>query len=256
MLSIAPGEPLASNDIAVWYWLTTELTDDDVRRAGDVLSAEERARRDRRIFAHDRRDFSAAHALLRHVLSRYGRHAPADWSFDQEPQGKPALIPEQAGNPPLAFNLSHTDGLVACAIGIGRRIGVDVEHLRVKTDPLAIAGRFFASSEMQQLEGTTPDRRNHRFADFWTLKESYIKAIGSGLTTPLDTFSFALEDGARLRFAGRDDGCRWRFVLAAPSRDTRLAVAGEERDGDRSRVRFHRVPESAGIEALQILAEG
>ena len=54
------------------------------------------------------------------------------------------------GFPDLRFNLSHTDGLIACAVTIGREVGVDVEHVgrHLLHD---VAGRHLAPKEVSDL---------------------------------------------------------------------------------------------------------
>ena len=93
--------------------------------------------------------------------------------------------------PDLRFNLSHTDGLIACAVTIGREVGVDVEHIqrRLTHD---VAGRFFAPREVDDLKALPEDEQQRVFFDYWTLKEAYIKARGFGLALPLGDFAFTL----------------------------------------------------------------
>jgi hypothetical protein len=54
------------------------------------------------------------------MLSRFGETSPEDWRFDTDAHGKPSVVTSQAGVPPLVFNLSHTHGLVACAVAAQR----------------------------------------------------------------------------------------------------------------------------------------
>ena len=81
----------------------------------NTLSAEERQRAEKIQVAADRAGFVLAHALVRAVLSQYHSTAPGAWQFGHGVQGKP-FISAPAGAPPLQFNLSHTNGLVACAV--------------------------------------------------------------------------------------------------------------------------------------------
>lgn len=205
ILSAEAGIPLAARTVAVWYWRTNSLIEADLHRLADVLNVEEKTRRDQFAFARDRRDFTAAHALLRHVLSRYGSHAPADWCFEQNQHGKPALIPIQAGKPPLSFNLSHTRGFVACAVGLGTRLGIDVERVSSRNQVLDIARHYFSQSEIRLLEKLARDKREVRFCEIWTLKEAYLKAGGSGIAAPIEPFSFSFDELAGLQFTGHDD---------------------------------------------------
>jgi 4'-phosphopantetheinyl transferase len=79
------------HDVHVWFHATGALDEAAIAAAASVLSDEERAQYRRFRFAHDARDYAAAHALLRATLSRYGDRAPERWRFDKTPNGKPFL---------------------------------------------------------------------------------------------------------------------------------------------------------------------
>lgn len=219
--------PLASDEVAVCYQLTEGLDASTLGAMAGVLSAEERARRDRFVFDRDRRDFVAAHALVRRMLSRYGATSPEDWRFDTDAHGKPSVVTTQAGTPPLVFNLSHTHGLVACALTRGTSLGIDVERVDRLVSGPEIAARYFATAEIQMLDAHDPEDYADRFIELWTLKEAYIKAVGTGLAHPLDSFAFAFEGTSGLQFAAPPGIATsdWQFLLAAPTANTRLAIA-------------------------------
>ena len=132
--------------------------------------------------------------------------------------------------PDLRFNISHTDGLIACAVTIGREVGVDVEHInRHLTHD--VADRFFAPREVADLQSLPDEEQQRVFFDYWTLKEAYIKARGFGLALPLGDFAFTLQsaesagdhvravarrrsgDVAVSRRAGRPRGIAWRLAV-------------------------------------------
>ena len=218
-------EPLSSGEITVWLCRVESLSDADLAAMDSVLSEEEHARRDRFVFAEDRRAFTAAHALLRTTLSRYGGRPPRDWRFETTSHGKPFLAPPQAGDPPLCFNLSHTRTAVACAVVIGADLGLDVQECGHSADSLGIAERYFTTTERKMLAGCPRGDIDERFVELWTLKEAYVKAVGAGLSMPLDSFEFSFGDSPGLTFDGPQDPSRWRFWLAALSQTTRIALA-------------------------------
>jgi 4'-phosphopantetheinyl transferase len=216
---------LSLDEIAVWLCRVERLNDIDLAAMESVLSEEERARRDRFVFAEDRRAFTAAHALLRTALSRYGSLPPRAWRFGTTFHGKPFLPPAQTGAPPLKFNMSHTRRVVACAIALGTAVGIDVEGPERLADGVSIAERHFTGPELQLLTECAPEDVNARFVEIWTLKEAYLKATGLGLSLALDSFGFAFADAFGLTFTGPADAARWQFWLAALSDTTRIAVA-------------------------------
>jgi 4'-phosphopantetheinyl transferase len=107
---------------------------------------------DRFRFDEDRATYIAAHWLLRHALTSVGGLPPKEWRFVAGPNGKPRLD-RALGPADLAFNLSHTRGFVACAVGFGSMIGIDVEACSRTPADLDIAERFFGASEVAILRG-------------------------------------------------------------------------------------------------------
>ena len=200
-----------------------------------VLSTEELARADRFVFEPDRVRYTLAHALVRHVLSRHAPQAPAGWRFFENGHGCPFVLDPPAEAAGLHFNLSHTRGLIAVGVVMGRDLGVDVEFVdRGLTQD--VAGRFFAPGEVRDLRRLPADQQPVTFFDYWTLKEAYIKARGMGLALPLDQFAFALseEGGPTISFGPgiADDPLRWQFFQAWPLPRHRMGVAVERRGAD------------------------
>jgi 4'-phosphopantetheinyl transferase len=208
-----------------------------------LLSEDEHARMARFVFERDRRAFLITRALVRTTLSRYAAVPPAQWAFIANVHGRPEILDRPAGVPDLRFNLSHTEGLIACAVTIGREVGVDVEHIqrRLTHD---VAGRFFAPREVSDLKALPADQQARIFFDYWTLKEAYIKARGFGLALPLADFAFALRPPAPPTIAFEpaldDDPATWQFVQDWPTPVHRLALA-VRRDGADLPVRIRRI---------------
>jgi 4'-phosphopantetheinyl transferase len=193
-----------------------------------LLSPDEHVRMARFVFERDRVRFLLTRALVRTTLSRYAPVAPADWQFIANVHGRPELVDRPAGVPDLRFNLSHTEGLIACAVTIGREVGVDVEHVgrRLTQD---IAERFFAPPEVAHLKSLTDEEQERVFFDYWTMKEAYIKARGFGLALPLGDFAFhfSSERPPVITFepAMEDDPATWQFQQDWPTPIHRLGLA-------------------------------
>lgn len=196
-----------------------------------LLSAEEKARYSRFVFPEHRNTFLVAHALVRTTLSRYHRIPPEAWQFSFNQHGRPDVSwPEAAQH--LSFNLSHTNGLVAVAIGQDLPLGVDVEDRARRNDTLGVAERFFSPSEVKDLFALPRAEQPRRFFDYWTLKEAYIKARGMGLAIPLSAFSFSLAPQPApptISFDERivDDPSSWRFALSYPTAHHTMSVAAK-----------------------------
>jgi 4'-phosphopantetheinyl transferase len=215
------------NDIHISYCLTAQLDEAAVRLAVDQLSPEERARHDHFVLARDRRDFAVAHALLRRALSARSDRAPHEWTFTSSHLGKPQLPADVAARTGLSFNLTHTHGLVACAVAQDAEVGIDAETLDRRADLLNLAERLFSQAEIADLKRHGTSERHLRFIEIWTLKEAYIKALGNGLSLQLNGFAFTFDGPTGLRFdiSNLLPHTPWHFALFAPSDRHRLAIA-------------------------------
>ena len=199
--------------IDVWFAREAVLDDANVAaRMASLLAAEERVRHDRMATDSGRRQQLLARALQREVLSRWEPSvAPREWIFERSAAGRPVLAPAFAATG-LNFNVAHTSGLVAIAVGRVSRIGVDVEASD-KRVPLSVAQRYFSAREAAALDALAPEARPRRFLRLWTLKEAYLKAVGEGLPGGLDRMTFTLGEHGAIRFEHDDDpdAERWAF---------------------------------------------
>lgn len=244
----APHErDLRPGEAHIWYVLPDEVAAPDLTVAyAALLSHDERQILDRRRTASLRHDYLVARALVRTTLSRYAATRPGDWVFRRSEHGRPEIDqPVEARH--LRFNLSDTDGLIACAVTARGAVGVDVENTQRRVRPLAVARRFFAASEIEALDTLPAEEQTARFLEYWTLKESYIKAIGLGLSLPLHriAFEFAANAPITISFDAElgDDPQRWQFGLIRPTPRHLLALSVERFGDADSIVRlFHTVP--------------
>jgi len=237
----ATAELSATRDgVDVWLAFYNEIDDPALLdRFRGLLSAEERQQEARFHFADDRKRYRVTRALVRTALSRYAPVAPLDWSFATNAYGRPHIAEAHGDAAEISFNLSHTRGLIALAVTRGQAVGIDVENLAVREVSTGIADRFFAQAEVDELATTPPSRQQDRFFEYWTFKESYIKARGMGLSIPLDQFSFHFPHEAAVQLAVQaelgDDAARWNFAQYRPTPDYLLALCVECTDRQRTR---------------------
>lgn len=190
------------------------------------LEAGERERFERFIPEHSKLEFLTGRVLLRSVLALRLGVEPAAVAFEIDENGKPRLA-DRSGRD-LHFNLSHTRGLVACAVCRAHPIGVDVEIVEPARATVGIAERFFSNAEAAELATLNDDDRVRRFFKIWTLKEAYIKAHGRGMRIGLGNFSIALDHepiGIGFEAHIDDDPAAWQFMSAMPTARHYLAVA-------------------------------
>jgi 4'-phosphopantetheinyl transferase len=187
--------------------------DDTIDGAIDLLDGDERDRAARFMFDQDRRRFIASHAGARLVLANCLGRAAESLRFSVGPFGKPRLI-----DPPqdVRFSLSHAGDRALLAIALGQEIGVDLEAHRA-IEVVEVAQRFFGPREIEALETLPKPERSSAFFRCWTRKEAFIKALGRGLSFPLDGFEVSVQDDAssqllRACIAVPDALRRWRIV--------------------------------------------
>jgi 4'-phosphopantetheinyl transferase len=186
------------NKTEVHVW-TTSLTTAGTEKYGlvEVLSPDERQRADAFRFDKHKNSFIVGRALLRFILGRYLERAPKDITFSYGTNGKPKLADS---NPPLHFNLAHSENRVVYAFTTAGELGVDIEPVRSLPDFESIACKFFSAEESAQVLSLPADQRAEGFFNCWTRKEAYLKAVGDGLMVPLNSFQVSLLPGQPAAF--------------------------------------------------------
>ncbi len=207
-------QPLEKGTLRLWVAdPAAAWADPDAPKVVALLSAEEQARLRSFRFTANRREFLAAHLLVRHALSHETDRAPKTWRFRVNDYGKPAINPDCG----FRFNLSRRAGLAVCLVAQEVEVGVDAEALARGVEILAIADRIFSPKEIEQLEEASEYQKPDRALTLWTLKEAYTKACGLGLSLPLRDISFlwSFTKGMRLEVNGpvHEQDERWRFCI-------------------------------------------
>ncbi len=191
----------------------------------DLLSPDETARAAAFIFEHDRRKFIVARAVLRQLLGQYLHLNPHDIKFTYEAKGKPSVVDQ----PTSQFNVSHAHELALYAFGNGQPLGIDLEYQRTVSDMHGIARGNFSAQENAVFNALPDFLKQQAFFNCWTRKEAYIKALGEGLSHPLDTFdvTFVPNEPARL-IAVRgfpNEAAQWSFHAFTPQPNYIAALA-------------------------------
>lgn len=194
----------------------------DVPDAEQVLASDERVRAARFFRAADRFTWTASRALLRRALTAVEPSIdPLAWRFRAESRGRPALDPPRG----LDFNVSHTAGWVAVVVTRGARCGVDVEAWRpIVVDELAPG--VLCAAERVAVASVAPAERPGVFFDRWVVKEAWSKALGGGLSLPVDRVNVD-PDGPTVAFLPPldDDPERWTFRIWRPAACVSAALA-------------------------------
>jgi 4'-phosphopantetheinyl transferase len=211
--------PLGEGEIHVWCRPLDRETA-SVEAFSGLLSADEQYRARRFRFERDRNEFIVSRGTLRTLLAAYQGIPAGQLQFAYSAFGRPSLI-ERKNFTPIEFNISHSGGVTLLAFSRSRRIGIDIEEGRRDFDPTDIAEKFFSQSERSALRDLPPDLRYEAFFCCWTRKEAFIKALGEGLSHPLDAFDVSLTRGVTAALLATrpnaDEVARWALRdIAAP----------------------------------------
>jgi len=226
-------ETIPSGTIDVWP-LGLVGTEECRRELASLLSPEERERAGRYYFERDRHAFVFARGQMRVLLGRYcGVHASAV-RLEKGDAGKPRLAADQALARVISFNFTHSAGRALMAVSVGREVGVDLESHDRRTDVLALADRYFFSSELEAIRSAPAELQRTLFFRFWTAKEAVLKAQGIGLGAPLDSFRVDLADDLALTAVHSldkkhiDEGWYLRALPCEPGWSAAVVAKGDD----------------------------
>jgi len=238
---------LHPNEIHLFFANPEEISNVGLlSRYQSLLSDKELRQFPRFHFEQHRHQYLVTRALIRSSLSNFYEVEPAEWCFDVNAYGKPSVASSH-GLLPVRFNISHTDGMVMCGIVHDTEIGVDVEDIeRVTGDDIENLYSYFSPLEVAELKRLPKEKQKQRFFDYWTLKESYIKARGMGLSLSLSQFRFVFEENRLRDFIVEpelsDDSTNWQFWRFALRARYRIAVAVNSNNKNFKISAHHSVP--------------
>jgi 4'-phosphopantetheinyl transferase len=196
----------------------------------DILDDGERAQADRFRFDVHRRRFTIGRAYQRLILGAYLLREPTTIRYTYSPNGKP-YIAEQPLLSSVSFNFSNSSDLALLAIVRKQEIGIDIERIDEIADLERLASHFFSRREADKLLTLPHELQLAAFFRCWTRKEAYLKAVGHGLSMPLDSFDVSLtpDEGVRiLAIRGDVDRAKaWSLFHLDPAQGYIGAVAIE-----------------------------
>jgi 4'-phosphopantetheinyl transferase len=190
----------------------------------------------------DRRCYAAARGLLRIELSQHLALPAQDWEYVPKP-GHPTEIRTPLGRlDTFRYSLSHTRGLVACAVsdlsgGVYGEVGIDVEWIRPLAQMEDLAQAHFAGTEVAAMRALPPAERPKRFFSLWALRQAWAKARrahGQPDDPPREAALYTFDETGnvlRATFAAglKEPGSQWHFWLHALDDAHVLALAARER---------------------------
>jgi 4'-phosphopantetheinyl transferase len=177
---------LLERDVHIWN-VDLNLDLDRINHFSQFLTAEERQRAAKFINPLHGNRWTVARGYLRQILSEYLDLTPAEIVFSYGQQGKPAVEGKD-----LQFNLSHSGDRAVYAISAKDPVGIDLEYIHPlpATD---LVDRFFSANEQAIFHRLPTSLQQAAFFHAWTQKEAYLKACGTGLSTPLDQIEVSID---------------------------------------------------------------
>jgi 4'-phosphopantetheinyl transferase len=215
------------DEIHLWR-IRTDVENSVLARLGETLSSDEKKRAESFILAKARHDFTVRRAALREILGFYLAVLPARIGYLYNRFGKPEIM-DNKNDFSLKFSVSQTRGEAFCAVAFGREIGVDAESLDRGAANSGIVDSFFTEGEREELRGLSGERQNTAFYRCWTRKESFVKALGEGLSRSLQSFrvSTGAETISRVEFNEKPARGIWNILTFGPTPQTIVSVAFE-----------------------------
>ncbi len=192
--SVSPLLPAMSNDSLLhfrWTRLSEDsVSDNSVWQTSSVLTNDDRQRAGEFTRPQDQVQVLASRILLRRTLSEVLGGEPSQWRFVRTEHGKPELDPAHRRR--AFFNLTHTANFIAVAVSTVGAVGLDAEAENRSGDIVKIARRRFSPDEVLALEPLAEEKQRQHALLLWTLKESWLKALGCGLTGSLRSSRFRI----------------------------------------------------------------
>ena len=153
--------------------------------------------------------------LLQRVLALCFDGGDCNFKYSVGEHGKPKVEG-------LEYNLSHSGNFVICAVS-DKPIGCDVEKIRKA--PKEIAERFFAEGEKQYLARASVEQYDEEFFRIWTMKESFVKMTGEGLSLSMATYEIVMGERGQVLRDGRLQEC---YITEFAVDGYRIAVCSEK----------------------------
>jgi 4'-phosphopantetheinyl transferase len=161
----------------------------------NLLLDDEKNKANKFISVQAKENFIISRGILRLLLSKYIGIVPEKLVFKQGEYGKPYALLD-TDQLPIQFNISHSKDLALFAFTLDSQLGIDIEYIQKDFSYEEIAPQFFSKQENAVLFSLPKEQKLEAFFTCWTRKEAFIKAIGEGLSFPLDKFDVDITTNA------------------------------------------------------------
>ncbi|SFX33824.1 4'-phosphopantetheinyl transferase [Thermoactinomyces sp. DSM 45891] len=208
-----------NNNTVEIYWtkIPSAIHSDELSKFTAILDQKEEEKRNSYLVDHKKKEFLLGRMLLKGLLGQYLGIESADIRFEENKYGKLYLTPNLQDKKQIYFNLTHTDGLVACAVTLAGEVGIDVEN--IFKDHLEVMPLVFQEEEKAFVKKPEDlETRLQHFYWIWTRKEAVMKAEGKGFS--MKPLSFTVPLNHHREFDGE-----YHFYTFHPKEDCMISTA-------------------------------
>ncbi|MFH0957091.1 MAG: 4'-phosphopantetheinyl transferase superfamily protein, partial [Pseudomonadota bacterium] len=207
---------LDDSTVHIWRVFLPELL--VYKKELEKLLSDEEKKSAQEFKSNDNRSlFIIRRGVLRSLIQDYTGIQADTVEFSLSTWGKPEIVQKRELES-LEFNATHSRNMMLVAFGRNFRLGVDLEYVDQDYPVKKVATRFFTSEESSILRELAPDEIVERFFEIWVRKEAFLKALGLGLSLPLNSFQVPMNlvdaflDDLPLRSSIIEkDGALWSF---------------------------------------------
>ncbi len=155
------------------------LSNDEISRVNEMRSEEKR------------RQFIITRGITKKILATSLDRKPSQIKYFYNQYGKP-FINDKYNDYAIEFNASHSDLYGLIAMTLNSKIGIDIQKIKPLKDIKALSQRFFSDNERDELMKLAKNKQQDAFYLGWVRKESFIKAVGTGVSYGLNRFTVPL----------------------------------------------------------------
>lgn len=186
MISLREVQLLHPTTVHIWK---IPLDQDGAEQWMSCLSKEEQQKAEQFAFIKDRRRYIVAHRYCRLILSRYLRVKANQIEFSETEMGKPVIL--NSSDPAIHYNLTHSHSMALVAVST-HPVGVDIEYIDPTLPLEDMAIHIMSPQEWKLFQQLPQQNKIHAFYYCWTRKEAYVKALGKGLSYPIQQVTVSL----------------------------------------------------------------
>lgn len=175
---------LKKGELHIWNY-TIDEKDFVEEQLRPILSAEEKSRASEFVYDKDAVKYICNHVFRKQVLAKYLSIPASKVQYSYTNFGKPYLE-----NSSLNFSHTYRSNKALLAVYLDATIGVDLEEIKIIQDPKTFAQYSFSKEENEHIFEDI-EMNEDVFFTYWTFKEAYIKATGTGLNVDISLLNLS-----------------------------------------------------------------